>query len=532
MSMAPGSRMDTEKADRAVAFFSNLRHVDGQYYNKPFELLPWQEKIIRDVYGTVKEDGTRQYKTVWIEIPKKNGKSELAAGAALYGTFADGEMNGEVYGCAADKKQAGIIYKVATKMIDLVPAMSKIARKRDSIKLIEDKRSGTFYEVLSSEAYTKHGFKPSTIVFDEIHAQPNRDLWDVMTMGSGDTREQQLIWVLTTAGSDPDRVSIGWELHEYAVQVQNDPAFDPTWYVVIYSYEDEDIYNEENWYQANPSLGLVKSIDGMREQAAKAQRNPAVELLFRQLQLNQWVTSKLSSWLPLELYDATTTSSWDRESLFGKDCYIGLDASTTTDLSAIAVIFPPQPGVMDWRVFWDAWIPEDNLAERVRSDHIPYDRFAKAGWIRPTPGNWIDHWAIKDGIEYIDDFYNVIEVVADPAFAAMLLQALEKEGLKVTQVKQTFEHMTDPINLTETLLRSGEMSHESNPLARWCFGNASIAMNGSGLKKLVKETRGRGVTRTKRIDPIVAMVLAMQRARFYQNQQDLNEMILSEGWGM
>lgn len=523
--------MDQEKADRAVAFFSNLRHIDGQFYNKPFELLPWQEKIVRDVYGTVKEDGTRQYKTVWIEIPKKNGKSELAAGAALYGTFADGEMNGEVYGCAADKKQAGIIYKVATKMIDLVPALRKLARKRDSIKVIEDKRSGSFYEVLSSEAYTKHGFKPSTIVFDEIHAQPNRSLWDVMTLGSGDTREQQLIWVLTTAGADPDRVTIGWELHEYAVQVMNDPAFDPTWYVVIYNYEGEEIYDEENWHEANPSLGKVKSIDGMREQAAKAQISPAVELQFRQLQLNQWVTSKLSSWLPLELFDQTT-GDWSREELFGRDCYVGLDASTTTDLSAIAVLFPPQGGQSDWRVFWDSWIPEENLRERVKIDRIQYDEFAKSGWIRPTPGNWIDYWAIKDRVLEIREHYNVIEVVPDPAFATMLMQALQKELLTIAPVKQTFEHMTDPINTFETLFRSGEISHERNDLARWTFGNASIAMNGSELKKLVKETRGRGVTRTKRIDPMVAMVLAMQRARFYEGSVDVNQQILAEGWGM
>ena len=166
MNIAPGSHFDQAKADRAVAFFEQLRHIDGQFYNKPFDLLDWQEKIIREVYGIVKEDVYRQTKVVWLEIPKKNGKSEIGAGAAIYGTFADGEMNGEVYGCAADRGQASIIYKVATKMIDLVPALKKRTRKRDSVKLIEDRFSGSFYEVLSAEAYTKHGFKPSTITFD------------------------------------------------------------------------------------------------------------------------------------------------------------------------------------------------------------------------------------------------------------------------------------------------------------------------------------------------------------------------------
>ncbi len=525
---------DQGKADRAVAFFNQLRHVDGQFFNQPFELLPWQEKIIRDVYGTVNEDGTRQYRTVWVELPKKNGKSELGAGAALYGMFADGEINGEVYGCAADKKQAGIIYKVASKMVDLVPALAKRTRKRDSTKILEDKVSGTFYEVLSAEAYTKHGFKPSAIIFDEIHAQPNADLWNVMTFGSGASRLQQLIWVLTTAGDDPDRTSIGWELHDKALRILNGDEVDPTWYVAIYAYDGDDIYNEDNWHVANPSLGVTKSIESMRAEAEQAKISPGQEKLFRWLHLNQWVTSKLSSWIPLQYFDQTTDPSVTLEMLIGKDCYIGQDASTTTDLSALAALFPPQEGLPNGYIRWKAWIPEESMQERIRLDGVPYDRWADKGWVIPTPGNTIDHWKILDQAVEWHEQYHVIELVSDPAFAVMLMQAEIKAGINVVTLQGTFANTTDPMNELETRFLSGKIAHEENELARWAFGNMAVAVNGSGLKKPVKESKGRTVLRTKRIDPMVATILAMARAIHYKAGQpaDLSEAIKAEDWGM
>jgi len=561
-------------ADRAVRFFEMLRHTDGQFYNQPFTLLPWEEKIVREVYGTLKEDGTRQYKYVYLEVPKKNGKSSLAAGAALYHLFADGEMKGEIYGCAADRKQAMIVYKTARDMIDLAPALKKRARKIDSIKKIIDKTSGSVYEVLSAEAYTKHGFKTSACIFDELHAQPNRDLWDVMTFEAGATRLQPIWWIITTAGDDPDRVSIGWEQHEYAERVlaarngigplEDD---DPTWYVAIYAYNGDDIYNEDNWFAANPSLGPVKSLVSMHEAAETAKRKPANERLFRWLDLNQWITYKLTTWLPLDLFDATV-GDWNRADLFGKDCYIGLDLSATTDLTAICALFPPQGDQLDWRCFWHCWLPEDILAERVKEDNVPYDRWAEMGYLTATPGNVVDYTEVEKTILEIKKFYNVLEVPSDRAFAAMLLQRLEQQGMTCVDIPQTYKQMTGPMNLVEVLLRKAAkkaeediqediqeddnlekevtaalgdqaplllnagLTHENNLVARWCFGNASIAKNGNAEIKLVKEHKGRSVDRTKRIDLMTALMNAMARAQFYQPKVDLSEIILDDGWGM
>lgn len=518
-------------AQRAVRFFEMLRHTDGQFYNQPFTLLPWQRQIIRDVYGTLKDDGTRQYRYVYIEIPKKNGKSELAAGAALYHLFADGEMKGEIYGCAADRGQASIVYQVARDMIDLVPALSRRAKVTDSAKKIVDTTSKSFYQVLSADAFRKHGFKVSACIFDELHAQPNRDLWDVMTFESGSTRRQPIWWIITTAGDDPDRVSIGWEIHEYAMKILSGEIVDPSWYVVIYNYEGDDIYNEENWHKANPSLGPVKSIDSLRDAALTARQKPANERLFRWLDLNQWITTKLTTWLPLDLFDQTV-GTWNRTEQIGRECYLGLDLSTTTDLSAIALVFPPQDTQLDWRVFWEAWIPETNMRERIRADHVPYDQWAEGGWVTPTEGDVIDYPKIRDRILELAKLYKVREVVADPAFATMLLQELTAAGLTVVTVPQNYLNLTDPMNQTEVLLREKKLSHEDSPVARWAFGNTSIAKNGQGLIKYVKEHKGKSVVRTKRIDPVAAWITAMCRARFYKGSVDLSAAILDDDWGM
>lgn len=516
------------RAQRAVKFFELLKHTKGQFSGQPFKLLPWEYKIIWDVYGTLKADGTRQYKFVYVEIPKKNGKSELAAGIALYHLFADGEINGEVYGCAVDRSQAAIVFDVAADMREQVSALKKrsritgSAKTTQSAKSITDQVSGSFYKVMSAEVLSKHGLNVSACIFDELHAQPNRILWDVMTFGAGDARRQPIWWIITTAGDDPDRVSIGWEQHEYAQKILAGEIVDPTWYPVIYSYDGDDIYNEENWAQSNPSLGTTITVESLREAAERAKTKPAEERLFRWLRLNQWTTSKLTTWLPLELWDQTV-GTWTRAEMAKRECYLGMDLSTTTDLSSICLLFPPQGSQTDWRAIWENWIPADNMDERVMRDHVPYNVWADQGWVTPTEGNVIDYTRIEAKILELAKIYRVKEVVADPAFATMLIQRLQQANLTVVTVPQTFVNMTDPMNALEVLMKEKRLTHEANPVARWAFGNTSIAKNGQGLIKFVKETKGKSVVRTKRIDPTAAWVTAMARARFYKSGGSIYE---------
>lgn len=505
------------RAARAVAFFESLKHTKGKFAGHNFELLAWQRQIVRDVYGTVNERGLRLIRTVYLEVPKKNGKSEMVAGAALYHTFADAERNGEVYGCAADKEQASIVFDVAVDMIDQVPALKKRAKLNLSTKKITDRVSGSFYKVVSSEAYSKHGLNISAVVFDELHAQPNRELWDVMTFGAGDAREQPIWWIITTAGDDPDRVSICWEQHEYAQKILSGDVVDPTWYPVIFGYEGDDIYNEEHWKRANPSLGQTITLETVQAAAAKAREKPAEERLFRWLRLNQWITTKLTTWLPLELFDQTV-GEWARVDLLGRDCYLGLDLSSTTDLTAVALIFPPQPGQVDWRVIWECWIPRESMRERVERDRVPYNVWESQGWLNVTEGDVVDYTAVEEKINELGKLYKIKEVDADRAFATMLLQRLEKAGLTVATVPQTFMGLTAPMNETERLMREKKLTHERNPVARWAFGNTSIAKNGSGLIKYVKEYKGKSPTRTKRIDLLAAWITGMARAMTYKSK--------------
>lgn len=208
---------DEMKAKLAISFINSLKHTKGKWRGVPFDLLPWQDKIISDVFGTVKENGYRQYNTAYIEIPKKNGKSEIAAAVALYLTCADMEWGAEVYGCASDRQQASIVFDVAVDMIDQCPALKKRVKPIMSVKRLVYKPRNSYYQVLSSEAFTKHGLNVHGVVFDELHAQPNRDLYDVMTKGSGDARTQPLFFLITTAGTD--RNSICFEVHQKAVDI-------------------------------------------------------------------------------------------------------------------------------------------------------------------------------------------------------------------------------------------------------------------------------------------------------------------------
>ncbi len=297
--------------------------------------------------------------------------------------------------------------------------------------------------------------------------------------------------------------------------------------------------------KANPMLDIVFPIEALRELATEAKLNPSNERLFRWLNLNQWTTTKLTGWLPLDLFDATNATDWTRADLLGYECYMGGDFSTTTDLSAICLVFPPQtgrdgkPDLEDWRVVWDCWLPEDTMSERVRSDHVPYDQWAAQGWLYATPGNVIDHTLIRDRILELHQLYDVQEFIADPSFASMLLTELQQEGVKVVEVPgmmQSYNYLTDPMNYIDTLLRTrrtvatetGEtetpvLTHEAHPVARWCFGNTSIHKNGNAQIKYVKEHRGKVVDRTKRIDLTVAWVLAMSRAKLHGQQKSVYE---------
>ena len=495
--------VDAQKAQHAVDFIRCLKHTKGQWRGVPFDLLPWQDEIIRDLFGKVKETGYRRYNTAYIEIPKKNGKSELAAAVALLMTCGDGEWGAEVYGCASDRQQASIVFDVAVDMVDQCPALRKRIKPVMSVKRLVYKPTNSFYQVLSAEAYTKHGLNVHAVVFDELHAQPSRDLYDVMTKGSGDARLQPLFFLITTAGTD--RNSICWEVHQKAMDILAGRKIDPTFYPVIYGIPDDADWGlEENWYKANPSLGHTIDIEKVRSAYQSARENPAEENLFRQLRLNQWVKQSVR-WMPMHAWDECAFAT-DPETLRGRICYGGLDLSSTTDVTAFVLVFPPMDEKDKFIVLPFFWIPADNIAARVRRDHVPYDIWQQQGYLKTTEGNVVHYGFIETFIEELNTRYHIKEIAFDRWGAVQMVQNLEGMGFTVVPFGQGYKDMSPASKELMKLTLEKKLAHGGHPVLRWMMDNVYVRTDPAGNIKPDKEKS------TERIDGAVAMIMALDRA--------------------
>lgn len=494
---------DEAKAQHAVNFINCLKHTKGRWRGVPFELLPWQDTIIREVFGTVKDNGYRQYNTAYVEIPKKNGKSELAAAVALYMTCGDGEWGAEVYGCASDRQQASIVFDVAVEMVDQCPALKKRIKPVMSVKRLVYKPTNSFYQVLSAEAYTKHGLNVHAVIFDELHAQPNRELFDVMTKGSGDARTQPLFFLITTAGND--RNSVCFEQHQKAEDIILERKIDPAFYPVIYGAKDDaDWSSEKVWYQTNPSLGYTIDIEKVRNAYLSAKDNPAEENIFRQLRLNQWVKQS-TRWMQMEKWDACDFAV-DEVELIGRECYGGLDLSSSTDITAFVLIFPPRTEEEKYIILPYFWIPEENMRLRVRRDHVPYDVWEQQGFLKTTEGNVIHYGFIERFIDDLGKKFHIKEIAFDRWGAVQMVQNLEGLGFTVVPFGQGFKDMSPPSKELMKLTLEKKLAHGGHPVLRWMMDNIFIRQDPAGNIKPDKEKS------TEKIDGAVATIMALDRA--------------------
>ena len=500
--MLPTSRYDKKKADRAVTFIENLCHTKGKWAGTPFWLLPWQEQLIRDIFGIVKPDGNRQFRTAFVEICKKVGKSELAAAVALYLLYADNEPSAEVYGAAADRQQASIVFDVAKQMVEMSPALMKRSKLMGATKRIVNYSNAGYYQVLSAEVGGKHGFSVSGLVFDEIHTQPNRQLYDVLTKGSSDARQNPLHFIITTAGND--RHSIAYELHTKAVDILEGRRVDPTFYPVVYGLkDDEDWEDEENWYKVNPSLGYTVDIERLRDAYREAKQNPADEITFKWLRCNMWVSSTVA-WIPDAIY-MRGNESIEAASLEGRDCYAGLDLSSTGDITALVLIFPPRDENEKYVLLPYFWIPEETIPRRVKANSVPYDIWEIHGYIMSTEGNVIHYDFIEKFIIYLSEKYHILEIAVDRWNATQMIQNLEGEGFTIVPFGQGFSSMSAPTKEFYRLLMEGRIIHGGNPVLRWMAGNVVIDTDPAGNIKVTKAKS------KEKIDGIVAAIMALDR---------------------
>ena len=471
-----------------------LRHSKGAIAGEPFTLLPWQRTVLTELFGRFNPDGSRLRRVGYIEVPKKQGKSTLLAGIALYLLIADKEPGAEIYGAAADREQASIIYREAAAMVRASPALSRYCEVIDSRKTILVRRTNSFYRVLSADAFRAEGLNIHGLLFDELHAQRDRRLWDALRYG-GAARRQPLILSITTAGYD--RRSICWEQHQYAERVIADPLLDPTFYGCIYAADaSDDPQSPKTWRKANPSLGETITEESFAADAREAVNSPTKLNSFLRYRLNVWTQQETRFFKPSAWQKCVT----DPRDLTGRACYLGLDLAATTDLTAAVIVSEDEDGTLDAVPFF--WCPSEAIEQRSLRDKVDYIQWARDGHIRVTDGNATDYETIKTDILELCDRFGVKQIGVDPWNATMLSQALAAAGCDIVNVRQGYGTLSAPMKRLEGLVLDGKL-RVNHPIMDWCAANCAVQHDHQGN---IKPSKAKS---TERIDGIAALITAM-----------------------
>lgn len=499
-----GVWFDEKAAQLAVDFFREcLVHSIGEYAGQPFILEPWQEhEIVRPLFGWKRADGTRKYREALIFVPKKNGKSTLAAAIALFLLFADGEAGAEVYSVAGDKEQARVVFDEAKRMRVASPELRKRSRAyKDSIVV---HTTASRYRVLSADVPTKHGLNIHGLLFDELHVQVNRDAWDTFS-GGGAARRQPLTVAFTTAGVDRSESSICWDKYNYALKVLDGAIVNPSFLAVVHAADETDDWRSEaTWAKANPNLGVSVKIDFLRDLAKQAEDSLAFLNTFKRLHLNIW-TESITRWLPPDRW-AACGATYDPAALDGRECYGGLDLSTTTDLTAFELLFPPTEDEGLWYLLSHFWCPEAAIAARARRDRVPYDVWAQQGFITATSGDVVDYDVVRTAIKDLSARYRIREIAYDRWNASQLVTQLQGDGANLVPFGQGFASMSAPTKHFEKLVVGEKLRHGGHPVLTWMNANIRIEQDAAGNWKPTKAKS------TGRIDGMVAAIMALGRA--------------------
>lgn len=499
------STFDPEEATTAVAFFSEcLKFTEGERAGTPFELEPWQQAIVANLFGWKRENGTRRYREAFVYVPRKNGKSCLLAGLVLHEMFCGGEPGAQLYSAASEREQAALIYRHAAQMVAQEPELSVRCVCKPSMKVIE-RTDGAWcmYKALSADAFTKHGLSPSFVVVDELHAHPNRELVDVLLTGTG-ARRQPLIVYITTA--DYHRESICNEKYDYACRVRDGLHSDPAFLPVVYeATADDDWKSPDTWRKANPNFGVSVSEEYLQRECEKAQAIPAYENTFRRLHLNQRTETDVR-WLPMDAWDECGTASTvdEMESrLSGRMCWGALDLSTKVDITAWVLVFPPQDDGDKWAVLPRFFVPSANATKREHRDRVPYALWERQGYLTYTEGNVVDYEFVK--AQVLDDArrFDIQQIAFDPWNATQIALQLSDSGANTIEFGQGYKSMSEPAKELEKLVLSRQIEHGGNPVLRWMASNVSIDIDPAGNVKPSKKKS------TERIDGIVALVMGL-----------------------
>lgn len=521
-------RYDAKKAQRAVDFFEKiLVHTKGRYAGTPFILEPWQKEIVQQIFGTVAydeqyEEWARQYRLAWIELARKNGKSELLSGFALLGLCADDEESAEVYSVAVDRDQAAMVYNTAKRMVELSPILSKRLVIIDSRRRIIDPKTNSFYQVLPGDAGGALGTNPSMVLFDEVLTQRDRHLWDAMRQGFG-TRKQPIMIAATTAAYTTAAFAL--EEHEYGERVLADPNIDPARYVFMrnvgkdWDWQDEGtpaVYDADGnlvraatgWYWGNPALGTFLSISTMRAEYMEAKEKPTAQNSFRVFRLNQWV-SQANRWLDMDVYDSNGVKRFVRDSLAGRGCIGGLDLAATSDFTAWVLLFPGSPEdetAEGYTALPHFFVPRAAVEKRAPM-RTHFELWEREGYITVTEGVTTSYDDIETHIARDAETFIINGFGYDQWNATQVVGHLEDGGLTAIKVPQSAARLNDPCKWLETMIAERQFYHGNNPVLRWMMDNVELDVTGDGLIKPSKSKSG------EKIDGVAATLNALFVAR-------------------
>lgn len=506
-----GLHFDEGAAKQVIAFFSLLKHSKGEWAGTVMKLEPWQQFTFWMLFGWKRADGTRRFRTSYIEIARKNGKSSVAAGVGLFMLLADGEPGAEVYSAATKKDQALITHGEATRMVKGSPQLRKECRVfRNNIHV---EGTASKFEPLGADENTLDGLNIHAAIVDEVHAHKTRGLWDVLETATG-ARRQPLMYAITTAGYD--RESLCYEQHEYTCKVLDGIVQDDTWFGIIFTLDEGDDWMDESvWIKANPNLGVSKRLDDMQRLAAQAKEIPSKLFAFLRLHLNIWTQSE-TKWVNLERWQACGAAV-DAMGLRGRKCYGALDLSSNIDISAFVLVFPPETDQDNYQVLPRFFIPEDAMVQRSKRDRVPYDAWVRQGYITATPGDVIDYDFILAQVDEDAQIYDLSEIAFDRWGATKIVQSIEVLGLTCIQFGQGFQSMSPPMKELEKLILAKRLAHGNNPVLNWMADNLVALSDPAGN---IKPDKAKSI---EKIDGMVALIMALDRALRNQSSGSVYE---------
>jgi len=510
-----GLHFDRAAAEHAVQFFGLLKHSKGEWAGQRFDPAPWQKFILWSLFGWKRADGLRRFRTAFIEVPRKNGKSTLSAGIGLYLMTADGEPGAEVYSAATKRDQAKITWEEAVRMVDASPALGAMIRhwRASDTLLMEATRSK--FVPLGADADTMDGLNVHGAIVDELHAHRTSAVVDVLDTATG-ARRQPMTFEITTAGFD--RESICYQHYVYSRQILTHAVQDDSWFAFIAELDESESWLDEvAWAKANPNLNVSVKLDDLQRKAEKAKVMPAAQNGFLRLHLDVW-TQQSDRWIDLDLWEENFRGAVTAESLAGRAGYGGLDLSAVADLTAWVLAFPRDDGSEIIDLWCRFWCPESRLTDSSNRYAEQYQAWAMAGFLTVTPGNAIDYAQVKADVLADASHFRVIDVNVDRLFQGYSLSMeLQDEGMAVLGMGQGFLSMAAPMKTFERLLLERKLNHGGNPVLRFMAGNVAVRQDPAGnLKPDKAESQGR-------IDGIVATVMALDRWERNENGPSVYE---------